>query len=708
MQMKKTILTLITTALCLASNAQTLPEAETELAKINIVGEQGIEVDQYIRESYVTTTYTIEAPQLAALLDVADTLIEQNITSMVYAKYIDPELGQLTSTLSNNYNANPNPGFWYNQMFEEDGETVQNELIPSTFGDGSRIFLAGIRYTAETQTVTVQVGQNPGTMTDGENYTAKFYIVCGDKAYIFNVSITTHTAPVYDFNTMICVGDTMFEYETVPNSNYAYKAFTVPMHEIAELLGCEIDAIEFKAKESENTLSMRSTANNGGFWLTKAEGFISTFGEGCGVYFEPFSLPNVGDGYYTMNVGQYPGAFTADDTNIYYYSVYYTYEDKYYTYTVKFSIRQKSDNIETGDENMVAREYYEVQLNPGTPASDGTRAYHFATGTTSWGWVETDVNLDHIEELLGTRKPTFFARSKDNVEGSTVISLTSEYTNNYTNSYYGYDHYGFWMDPSGSYAASAKLADSAYGVTWNSDLGKMRWHQVSGLRQPGDFFEGIFYLVNEETGKYIEYHFEIEFQDEFPAAPTVVGEEDITIMADFNYSMQNDELTSADQSINDLDLSGAAEAFGISEDELTELSTFMAARSANSFTSANYDDLMGYAFSAYGTCVNQMSDEIMFYIYFEPIDRQLCAFAIDDIADGDSYKVRLALDYDGKRYIYNVTIVNHNDYVALTSAIQGVAVTKQTASARYNLAGQKLAAPQKGLNIVNGNKILIK
>ena len=210
--------------------------------------------------------------------------------------------------------------------------------------------------------------------------------------------------------------------------------------------------------------------------------------------------------------------------------------------------------------------------------------------------------------------------------------------------------------------------------------------------------------MNDETGKYIEYHFEIEFQNEFPAAPTVVGEEDIYVIADFDYS-HND----ADATPNDLDLTKALEAFGTDADTFAELAVFAAGRTSNSFTTSNYDDMMGYAFSGNGQCINQLSDEVEFYISYEPIDQQLCAFAIDAIPDGTTYSLHLAFDYDGKRYIYNVTLCNSHDYEALTSGIKPNIGTQKGEKSIFDLSGRKLdVQPQRGLYIMGGKKIIVK
>ena len=40
--------------------------------------------------------------------------------------------------------------------------------------------------------------------------------------------------------------------------------------------------------------------------------------------------------------------------------------------------------------------------------------------------------------------------------------------------------------------------------------------------------------------------------------------------------------------------------------------------------------------------------------------------------------------------------------------IEGVKKDETTRTSVYNLAGQRLAAPQKGVNIINGKKVIIK
>lgn len=685
---------------CIASNAQTLPEAVTTLSQLNIVGTKTVEVSQYVRSSYQADNVTIDATDLPTLLGVDESVIATNIGNMVYGKYMDPTDEILTDYTTATYTATPHPGFWYNTTVDEESGEENTELIPGSIGAYSKFYVAGIGYDTDTHSLKMSVGQYPDRMSDGERKEAIFYIVCGDKAYAYTVALTTNAVPISDFSDMTQVGDTTVQYTAAPNTDYSYGTIELDITAIAGLLGCSEADVMLKAMSDATTLSTHSTANNGGYWLTKEDGYICSWGAGAGFFIEPANSSTIT----TLHCGQYPNAYSQADTEPFNYCLYYTYADKYYKLVIEFKVYKINDDIiETGDEDKVSEEYFEVQLNPGN--SEGTKEYKWASGVSSWGFASTQLGLDHIKQLLGTDTPTFYARSKTMEEdGGSKIELTSMYSLTYTNTYYNKTYYGFWTDASGSYAVSQKQTDSAYGVRWDPETGAVSWHQVSGQRNAGDFFNGIFYLMNDETGKYIEYHFEIEFQNEFPAAPTVVGEEDIYVIADFDYS-HND----ADATPNDLDLTNALEAFGTDADTFAELAVFAAGRTSNSFTTSNYDEMMGYAFSGNGQCINQLSDEVEFYISYEPIDQQLCAFAIDAIPDGTTYSLRLAFDYDSKRYIYNVTLCNSHDYEALTSGIKPNIGTQEGERSIFDLSGRKLdVQPQRGLYIMGGKKIIVK
>ena len=50
-----------------------------------------------------------------------------------------------------------------------------------------------------------------------------------------------------------------------------------------------------------------------------------------------------------------------------------------------------------------------------------------------------------------------------------------------------------------------------------------------------------------------------------------------------------------------------------------------------------------------------------------------------------------------------------NEYVGSESTgIHGVIIIKNGSSSIYNLSGQRLSTPQKGINIINGKKVIIK
>lgn len=81
-----------------------------------------------------------------------------------------------------------------------------------------------------------------------------------------------------------------------------------------------------------------------------------------------------------------------------------------------------------------------------------------------------------------------------------------------------------------------------------------------------------------------------------------------------------------------------------------------------------------------------------------------------DRADGKDYTIGEA----DKKYDVHVVLVVADDYQSATLTITDVATgmillnTNVDADIIYNISGQRLAQPQKGLNIINGKKVMVK
>ena len=84
-------------------------------------------------------------------------------------------------------------------------------------------------------------------------------------------------------------------------------------------------------------------------------------------------------------------------------------------------------------------------------------------------------------------------------------------------------------------------------------------------------------------------------------------------------------------------------------------------------------------------------------------------------ADWNSYDIDI-VKTTGTHSVYAVPVTTVNTMfhnIVFSNATSGIeTVDTETASAAkegvFNLAGQRLSAPRKGLNIINGRKVLVK
>jgi hypothetical protein len=114
---------------------------------------------------------------------------------------------------------------------------------------------------------------------------------------------------------------------------------------------------------------------------------------------------------------------------------------------------------------------------------------------------------------------------------------------------------------------------------------------------------------------------------------------------------------------------------------------------------ADFDEETFY-FDANGRAVNSIDDAVFTLGVVDQVMLHSMIMAEENL--GNTYTTTLYLSYKEKLYAFNVT-VGDSEATAISSI---KAVTKS--GAIYNIAGQQLAAPQRGLNIIGGKKVLVK
>ena len=115
----------------------------------------------------------------------------------------------------------------------------------------------------------------------------------------------------------------------------------------------------------------------------------------------------------------------------------------------------------------------------------------------------------------------------------------------------------------------------------------------------------------------------------------------------------------------------------------------------------DFDDIYGYYFDANGYLTTEETK--VFSVGFA--DGDFHSLLSNGTADTD-YTTSIVAVYNGKGYKFNVKVTKdpQNDTV-----IKNLSPTlSQGEVVIYNVSGQRLSAPRKGINIINGKKVLVR
>ena len=636
-----------------------LPEIKTlKEAELNIVGSKEVIVEQYPRTGYDADAVEVELDDILAAFGIEDaTLIQNALDKMLYSTKlgtVDDGFLKLDS-LTNAFTANA-PGFWYSDAWDAEGKPY-GEVASAGYGASCKFYMEGFAFDAETKKMTCNLGQYPGNLNGGENWWAYIYLLYGEKAYrvkyTLNVLEREQGNGLADFTK---VGEEEVTVKQAPNSDYATTTLRPDLEAIAALLGCEVADIKMEALDAFESFGT-PTANNGGYWFS-GDGTIINWGENAKMFIEPVTS---GD-YSRLNVGMYPNVLEVGQTTS--ATVYFVFGDKYYAYTVILEAIQQQ---QSGDEfENVHAISFTVQAIP---------------SETDYP-IEDNFVIDPsvVESYIGTTDPVLYGPASD--------AKAEETGSPYSNSYSCDPKPGFWMTGDGRVGTWGD-ADARVGICYSSD-GIFTFFQYPGRNSLGEVFQTELYLVNPENMKMLTFKINVAFVE------TVVKTEEVG-SADIAVAV------AADDKSFDIDLAPAAEALGVTVDELLD-------------DDAQY--LYGLNIDGFYTAVPNMLDGLFytmqgFYDIDGPIqvtfdkdgDKvKLNTFCAQAVPEDFSVKAKFCFEKDGKRFVYNVTLSSE----ALYTGIENIASDNHNNGQIYDLSGRKVLKPTRGLYIQNGRKIVIK
>lgn len=636
----------------------TMPEAELEIAKLEIIGETEVTVDQTPSMSWKAYVASVSLAGVAEKFGVDAEIFPTMIPNQLYQAKIDLTYGLKVDSL---IAITVNDG-WGRVAMSLEGDTL-TEVCSANYGslaDLKAFYTNGWSFDAATDTLSCNMGQFPERMVAGDQLYSYVYLVYGNKAfrikYILNV-IEDPNAGKNNLEDMTKVGSSTFSLEQYPTTDYSTTYISLNADSIATLLGCSISDMVLQAIDNNGALSTNSTATKGGYWMTQG-GIICGWGENA--YF--FVEPNVQGDYSQLNFGQMPGNTAIGEEG--HTMLYLTANGNYYELDITLKIVAKE---------IVGLESFE---------NVATRNLTIQQEYITYEWSKAaSIPMEQIYSLIGTTEPVLYGLAVDSVAATTG----SKYTDDYTCSPFP----GFWLNAEGrndkwgsstftwGMSAAVEVSDEAYNINCMLDHGAI-----------GDVYNGQFFLANLENQKMITINLTYQIVETLVEFE-VVGEEWINLPV----SME-------DASV-DYDLTKVATAFGLESVSALFEGYYVKGLKADGTYTEGLDAIESGVILNTSGAADTYGD---IGVGFSEDYKQIWTYSNVDIEAPFKAEATFCFEIDSKRYIIHATLLDPESYAA---GIEGISADKKDGKI-YNLQGQEVVAPAKGIYIMNGKKFLVK
>ena len=247
---------------------------------------------------------------------------------------------------------------------------------------------------------------------------------------------------------------------------------------------------------------------------------------------------------------------------------------------------------------------------------------------------------------------------------------------------------GFWVTEDGRKTAWGSAPWGITGLNSTSENFVIQCIQMDGFGVAGDSYTGEFYLVNEETGKMITIKLTYQIVNEIIDSE-VVGEEWINLPVSMN------------DNLVDFDFAKVATALGLESVEALFDGYYAKGMKADGTYSESVDIVYsGLSFNASGAYEEYASIGILVTEDY----KQFLTYSNDDIEGTFKAEATMCFEIDNKSYVIHITLLDETSYAEGIESINA----DNKAGKIYNLQGQEVAAPAKGIYIMNGKKVVIK
>lgn len=648
-----------------------IPTPEVAHAKLNVKSTETINVDITYREGqWIAIDLEEKLKELAIPSEDFTPLAKEVLYTYGYVDE-EAEGGDCVAEELVAYTANS--GFYYHHP---DTENADYEVaVAST--DATSIFAGSIDFISDIDTLWVWVApQASGSVAAGEKYKAGIYFVWGSDAYKYDINVNVVAPTVLKPEDMNVVGSMDITLERAHTLGYTADYIDLNVDSIAALLGCTADQLAMYSINPDGGLDNGTTANGTyGYWMTE-DGIIGSWGSTA--WFAEYYASSA-----QLQIGHMPGVFTGTGEEKCTGKLYFRYGENVFVINVVINIPGVAVEEEVPMDQWV---------------SVATEDVYFAIVPSASAYTDetmvTDLDINKISEILGTTAPALWGYAAPEAEGGNPVM---------TNAYSCDPNPGFWMN--GEAYCGTWGGGNAYGMTYAS--GKITWYQYPGAQQAGAKFNSTFFLVNPANGKMITYNVTIEYVAEKDNTEELGAEDILVGCANVDADWINVEI----------DLANVATAFEVEDITLIEESAEIKTRATVSSYTSEYDDVSGWAYNADGYVVPADASEeelatIVYYITYTIENGKLIlsAYTLDNIPAGQSYKTKIVVDYDSKRYAYNLTIVNPEEYTGIDSVVAGKEINGNVYdfSGRIVRKNSNLNGLAKGMYIVNGKKYIVK
>lgn len=650
--------------------------------KMTKVGEKTFDVVRTDVQGYEGTKLYFDAAEMAKLFGEDLHIFKSaDLSKMVYTiKYDTDNNGIAADTLTNKATAG-SPGFWftptlYPQGHEQQGE-ASNLLGSYTYGSQDKFFIETFKFVGDS--IECNLGQYPNQVKAGENYEAHVYFILGDKYYQANYNISCIAAEGKKLAEMTKVGNlnVNLEYNQYqPDKEVRYE--DIDLKPIMEVLGVA-DSTEIKfgvLKDEESLYPGKTDAGNYGFWLDEDSHKVNSKDAATSPVFVTLEKEGHPE---KIGAGLYNGLQKETDSQYKAVAYYYT-DDKYFTITIHCKVVAIERPAQSQWEIVETRE-----VNKLVKAETG---YFSNKNQSAYSLTAAD-----CQEILGTANPMLYCTLADSLQ--TEKEFMAPYT---ANSYLCGPAPGVWLGTEGQGHKHTGNAEAPVGISWlkadenGMKAGDFFVFQAPNVWKVGDTYKTTLYLVNEENFKMIKLNFNITFVEAVNTSETV-GKETVNVIAS----------PDGDMSFT-LDLSKAAKALGVSEEDLVDDGNdYFKVKSVSGTFSGNAIPSAGYTFGMNGEY--DASDNGDFGIQYNPEGNNWLVY-INNTLDSEKWTVNTAICFEknGKQYIYEIVVMDEETF---TTGIDHVKMASQKNGKIYNLQGVEVKAPIKGhVYIQNGKKII--